>query len=466
MSLIIGLAACSKAVDDVPTDNTDNGEPTLMALKLSFPTSEQTRAGEETGLADESAIRTIDILIYGQNRILLDSKHFTSTDFTLQNGSYTATQLIQTTTGLKYVFAAANLPDNLLQSIKAARDVNTLTDDAYTIDRAAIAGADDDAFIMCSSKLTGQTLKSYTPTPEQEGVADPQLPRENRFDIQLIRMAAKVTVTEANNLSKVMHNGRLVGDLEFAIDHYNNKSYLIQRSAPDFIDPNWDETGWRTAPDGKTVTSIAESKYWDDLAKKTPGSDYLTVDASGTDFNSLAKTYVSENSSEPGILLKGTLTRLIVRATFLPGKVYETDAAATGFPVGYKEVDGPATATTFYKITNSAGQAFFTLNKNDVAGLSKAVGATTGAAEEIEYTDGKCYYSLWLNSHANAGAARYQTLRNQYYACTITGVHAIGSPREELDDLETPMIEPATDISVEIAVKTWDVVTNSYVLGE
>jgi hypothetical protein len=465
LSLMVGLIACSKDLNTGTIDPIDEGEPTLMALTLSFPAPEQTRADDSaTGLADESKISTFDVFIYGSNRLWLATHSFTVDDFTIVDNTYTAKKLIKTTVGLKYVFVAANLPGTIKSKIETVMDAGTLTNDGYTIGRTLLTGENEDAFIMCGSSLLAQTLQSYAVTA---GDRTDQIPPGNIFDVKLIRLASKVTVVEGATLEKSIRTGTL-SELNFAIDHYNNQSYLIQGNAPNYADPNWDMVGWKKNSSNADVASIVDSKFWGDLSKKAPGdAGYKVVNANGTAFETLNKEYVAENTSEPGILLRGTLTRLIVRAKFTPKHVYEADPTHTTFPEGYKEVDGPAAPQTFYMILGSNGQEYYTLNQADINGLSLAVGASA-TDSYLTYTDGYCYYSLWLNSSdaESNKVTRYQPLRNQYYACTITKVNAIGSDQEILQDPEMPMIEPETNIAVDVNVKSWDVVTNDYVLDK
>ncbi|MDR0939304.1 MAG: Mfa1 family fimbria major subunit [Mediterranea sp.] len=464
LSLILGFGACTQTHDDGADITIEEGDPTLMALSLSFPVPDKTRGEEETGLASESAINTVDVFIYGANRVYLSHTRFLQSDFDITGGKYTGKKLIKTTSGLKFIFVGANLPETVIQKVIDGFHTTALSTEAQYITKEMMVGSGEDAFVMCSKELESKTLATYTPSTDD--ATDPNLPADNKFDVELVRLAAKVTVAEGKNLERRTPEGTFVGNIEFAVDHFNNKTFLLQGSAPKYADPNWDEPGWKAGDKKKGNDSIKYSNYWDDLAKKPAGTGYQAINQNGTAFAQLAKAYVAENTSEPGILLKGTLTRLIIRGRFKPDYVYvANDQQQLNPPLGYQLQDNRSgDVGTFYLIMNSAGQAYYCLDGAILPGLSDAV---KGASDNrvYTYTNGYCYYDLWLNNDEKA-PVRYQPLRNEYYACTITAIKALGNPTEELDDPDMTMLEPTTNIAVDMDIMPWTVVPHDYVLGE
>ncbi|MDR0961337.1 MAG: Mfa1 family fimbria major subunit [Mediterranea sp.] len=466
-SIAWSLAACQNSVDNVNDPIAEEGDPTYMALSLSFPATQTRTEHDGNATADEVKIETVDVFVYSDNRVQAYHKTLPVSEFDYDSSTdkYTTKELIQTTAGLKYVFVGVNFPAALVSELDGESASQRLADVGRALDIDALKGGGD-AFIMCNKTLAQNTLVATA-----SDVTFATLPGSNKFDIVVTRLASKVSMQEKSGISYDINEGSFTG-LEFALDHINGKSFLLQGSDPNYADPNWTHAGWTDNAEGAEATdvpgpeSVVNSGYWDDLVKKTPNGDYKAVVAAGTTPN---VHYLAENTSQPAALLKGTLTRLIVRTKFLPKEVYIADGSNTTIaPVGYAKVTSASQSITapqtFYLVTDNNGFHYYTFDNSLVSGLKTAV---EGTVDPLTYTDGYCYYDLWFNSEeASGNTTQFQSLRNQYYNYTISGFKMLGDNTEALDDPDEPMFEPDTKIAVTLSIEDWELKSKEFTLGE
>ncbi|MDR0976263.1 MAG: Mfa1 family fimbria major subunit [Prevotellaceae bacterium] len=498
---IAGLASCN--TDDLP-NGTDTAEgtnvTTTMTLNLKFPTAPATRA-DVNAVAAEGVVKTVSVFIYSASGVLQNDTTMLlaggfDTPGTEESGqtAYTSKVTIYATTGPKKIFVGVNLPDALKTALHNEARMANLISNARTLTRTDLLGTSSDVdgilgddeeetgFVMCSPIMADATLVV---------TSDATYATANTVEVDVARLAAKVTVSESSDLTTteplaVAAAGGSFDNLQFAIDNFNQKSYLIQGIEPAYMDPNWDLATW-IAEDGKVV----ESSYYDDLdnidnAKTAQDAKdnvygYYNVNSSTEGVAAYNNAYVAENTSET--LKKGTLTRVIVKAEFLPDYLWAADEDnKTAPPIGYSKSANTLDFDTngdFYLIVDPAGTAYYTLSKTVAVGAAgTAVGCgdpannfeagslaeVLGASSVIKYTDSNCYYDLWLNTDKASDEPRYQPLRNHYYQCKITDIAALGDHTEALDTPED-VATSDTNIKVDINVLYWSFVTNNYVLG-
>jgi hypothetical protein len=434
---LFGVSSCTTE-SDPGGGEVEEGKPTYMTIALNFPKSDtQTRAtGDTTATLAETEIKKVDVYIYNGSGIYLSHTPLTFNDFNQQSSTtsadvYKTKSKIQTTTGLKHVFVGINLPSSIAVGLEN-KPMSELSNAEKTLNYSDLTGSN--GFVMCSDTVVAGTFV--------ENDNDPA----NEVRINVTRLVAKVTVQTAANLQIGGVPGTL-DNLEFAVNNFNTKSYLIQGEAPDFKDPNW--------PSG----SYSAADFINDPLNTggyAPILDLVTYPNPGV--NDYSPRYAAENTSEDHT--KGEITRVTVRATFIPATI-TVDASGTTAP---NPASSPA---TFWVVSISPNDptAYFA---NSTVATDYAVANGLTASNVEVYTNGYCYWDMFLNKQSASGtgssaADRWDVLRNDYYKCTISRIVAPGRSTPDVVDPTTP---PATDtsISVEINVLFWNLVTDDYVL--
>jgi hypothetical protein len=251
-------------------------------------------------------------------------------------------------------------------------------------------------------------------------------------------MVAKITVAKASNMVQTGVPGRLI-DLSFAINNFNESSFLVQGAAPEYKDPNWE----------------ADDNYYESQFSQAGPDDYELVNkAEDADLNSL---YAAENTSQNHTM--GEITRVTVRAAFIPDSimVYKNGIDNTeGYITSSSaEITAPR---TFWMVTlyrpNPEIAIFY---DEDIAeNYAQYYGSTADKVEVVPFTDGLCYWDIFLNEDGE-----WDVIRNDYYRSTITQITVPGRPGVGVTHPDFP---PAvkTDITIKIDVLPWESVENNY----
>ncbi|MCL1973693.1 MAG: Mfa1 family fimbria major subunit [Bacteroidetes bacterium] len=422
------LASCMKEI----TNGVKEGEPTYLGLSFTFPANSKagTKATTDDNATEaEAAFYTADVFIYNTaTGMPANYAHFDSSDFTFTGANATpdadkwtmnSGKLIPTTTGNKTIIVGLNLPADMLAEIKdqSFPAVAKLVDLARATSTSA-------GFVMFSTAPKQVTL-----------VKEPGFTGENdnHPTVQVERIVAKVAVKKSETIQYV--GGGYMKSLEFELNNINKKSLYIR--PVDKKDHNWvstPSTGDDALIDGRT--------------------NFIAVNESNTTVKSLSPKYCLENTTQN--FLKGQITRVSVRGTWVPGvvKVY---ANGTSKAEGYADdpIADTQVAQTFYAVTynNGASRGYF---------FNQAVAndfvADNPGATLITYTGGVCYWDIFLNPAEN-----FDVYRNDFYLCTITKVMVPGRPTPELPD---PLLPPTqtTDMMVDIEILYWNLVEQSVVL--
>ncbi|MDR0508129.1 MAG: Mfa1 family fimbria major subunit [Dysgonamonadaceae bacterium] len=404
LTIIGGFTRCNgDGLNDNGSSTVKNeGEPTYMTLNLSVPESYQLRADNDT--SKESTLESIDVFIYNGSAdydYYISHSRFNNP---VRNANGYTIQNIPTSTGDKRVFVLANFTETKAKELEY-KNANRLNKDAYTLLISDLV-ANSKVIAMTSTKVESATFTSNV--------------ESNRVSSTLKRVIAKVTVQEDDNIDKTSVTGLgTLNNLKWTIDNYNNKSFLLQDA--DKKDPNWD-----------TYTASDFSRWRE--------ADWADVKAARSN-NLLYRQYAQENTSRDQ--REKELTRVLLRAQFTPAQALNKVGANWVYQTNYN------TGTFWVVIVRKdlPEMAFF----NNSTSASSFANETANASSPIEYTDGYCYWDLFLHN----GNYDWGVLRNIYYKCVIKSILFLG---RHTPDVSKPEEKPdiPTNISAEVTVQEWE----------
>ena len=437
------FASCNK---DNGIVSDEKGDPTLMTVSINFPKGPQTRStvtDDPFATDGEAKINHIDVFIYNSmTGSFLSHTNLTGDDFTKKPNSddrdrYDVTATIPTTTGNRIVFAGINLPEGLVSEFKN-KPVDALANVPQEMGKADLTGSSENSFAMFSVE---GVEKSFTVDETA-----------NKVTLVCQRLVAKVTVEQAPKMEVNGISGALI-NLEYGINNFNKKTFLLQGTAPYKKDPNWAKGSYNEAE----FVQLADFSDYKSVAEFV---DNYTV--------SSAPLYVSENTSEGKT--KRELTRATVRGQIIPKEVAHWDGATLSHnpnsnypndPASFYSVIGSIYDGTYYFIDETMANEFAAY-KNDELGY-------TGDREikPIKYTDGSCYWDIFLNKTPrtpNGPENKWDVLRNDFYRCKITHITTPGRSGPDLEDgggggtgPDVPPDAENTNISVDIEILFWNV---------
>jgi hypothetical protein len=263
----------------------------------------------------------------------------------------------------------------------------------------------------------------------------------NKVTLKCQRMVAKITVETSASLVVDGDPGTLAY-LSFGINNFNNKIYMLQDLSDEHKDPNW---LWNA----DTAEDFEDAGFFDynlfilnrALIPNPTNDDY-------------SPGYASENTSQGK--LKKEITRATVRATFIPRDI--TEGTTGNYTIN--SAHGVIIPQTFYAVTPSitAGTSYF-FDENAANAFVVEKGGT-----KLTYTDGYCYWNIFLNKNPLNTVNKWDVLRNDFYKCNITRIVVPGRNTPDVPDPEvTPDVE--TNITVEIDILFWHTpIISDYVL--
>lgn len=418
-ALMLGLTSCSNDFNG-SEQGSETGEKTYMSITLDFPHGGATRSvADENGTEEEATVKSVDVFICLPGSGAVTHHALSIADFTADENTnkYTATTKIPTTTGAKVVYAGVNLPTGIASLVANEADLKALPQSLGRAQLTTVANG-----IPMFSSAVASTFVA-----EKDGV-------ENRVALSAKRMVAKVTVEKSVSLKQEGVAGKL-GKLEFAVNNFNNKSFLVQGLAPDFKDPNW---------------NVYTAADFESFGKEY--TDYIEIVEKQADVTALKAQYAAENTSE--LHRKKEITRVTVRSTFIPAIV--TSVVAADFVTAENTKQTPE---TFWMVTDKAkNETHCFYVKRDAEAFANYV-----SGKVVEYENGYCYWDLFLNKgHGNTGK-QWDVVRNEFFRCTISRIITPGRETPELPEGggdETP--DEDTNIFTDIQVLNW----NTPVLGD
>jgi hypothetical protein len=270
---------------------------------------------------------------------------------------------------------------------------------------------------MFSDKLEDKELKVDEELDKENG-------EENKVIITVDRAVAKVAAFDVRE-EKVTHSDGTFGAVKFAIRNRNNGFYPLQLKENGVVkDHN------RGIPYDPTEFSH--------------GEDYVSVNANeSVDAPDWTAKYTTENTSEEPV--EGNSTYAVIQVIFQP-KFYDEDGELMG---------SDENATTFWTVKAADGKYYYF--KDSETATEYATARSLGTP--VEYEDGKCYYSAYLD----AGSGGYSTLRNKLYKLRIKNIVPPGRPSPEPGNPDTPLGQPV-DLDFEIILNDWIILVDDYEL--
>lgn len=429
LAAIMAFTSCSKN-DSADEYKTGNGAETYIGVSIALPFFSGTRAEDGTaGIAAEKLISTIAIFIVEGINADYEILDVNATNFahtTVDNREiYTGKVAIPTTTGIKKVYAVANLTSDI---------ISKLTVSGYTAMNAAAFGLTDDKFLTIASPtvLTSMVMSgAYTANgglldlsvaqTAEEAIASP-------IEITINRNLSKAVVQQASTYHVTGGTTTLSWTL---INKANDANFLLQGTG----------THYSIVPAGATNNDA--HAYWSNFSGMIGTPDYINVLSYGTgDAKTAAyaeSKYMFENY--PTDFYAGNTTAARIKGVFVPTTVFENLSAGT--PVA---AEAFASGNDFYR-SNIDG-TYWTLMGRDAAILHNYNGHTA-TTDFIHYAGGVGYYTIWVNDGTNNGVDR-----NSYYLMQITEVRGPGSPTEPINPIV--QVEEDTYIGVSIIVLNWD----------
>lgn len=420
----ISLAGCNNDKND-PRNQESEGKQTFMTVSLTFPKGDTRVTSDPNATEDEAGIKTVDVFIYTGTGYFLSHTALRASDFTqAASGSnedkytYSAASKIETTTGSRNVYVGINLPSDLVTELNN-RPMSELTTAVRTLSREQMT-----------------TVANGLPMFSTEGVqsvfVEDDTAAANNITVKVQRLVAKITVSKSATMEQSGVEGKLA-DITFAINNFNLKSFLIQGEDP-YKDPNWAIGSYAAGDFSQAITT----DYVDvlDLAEiSNPGvDDYFP-------------RYASENTSEGKT--KKEITRVTVRATFIPENIYVDDENGS-YETSTATLEGITTPRTFWSVTPVIGgpSAYFF----DEA-IAQLYSEDNSDAEIVTFANGYCYWDMFLNKPGTTD--KWDVLRNDYYKCNITRMVAPGKPNP---DVYPPDATPDdnTSITVSVDVLFWN----------
>lgn len=405
---LIGLAlgGCNKPEGNDPDVVEPEGRPAKLKLSLALPNIIQTYAGETdpNATTEETAIDHVDVFVYDDgDGFGLTYERYTAAQIAAGTVPFPnlreITPTLDVRTGRKQIYVGVNLPDEIVDRLKTGHYVNEVFSTINFVD-----GSGNVAFFNADIDDDGTGNNSKHIYNIVEGGT-------NEITIDVARLVSKIIVKQTADLLTVDASGGTLSDLQFTIGQRNQVAYvlpLIHKSGDDPADPNYANG---------SAASASQLALVDDASYVPVNASTVTnwADA-GTQ-----KVYAPENTIDDagGAAQHNDVTYVSVRAKFEPN-VFEDPA------------DEPAIWDgTFYAVftgnddEDGIGQRYF--YDQDNADAYVLANPTTAAATVHTYTEGYCYYRIYLNQGQN-----YSFYRNNIYVATITHINTIGTTGKDV----------------------------------
>ena len=458
------FASCNKEEASVKGDSWEGGK-TTMGLTISLPTANGSRAADGDPInatAAESTIKSISVFIFKGDGTLATNgyKEFTSltTQFTNDgSGNYTLndSEKIETTSGVKRIYIAANLPSGTGSSVTTVAEFKAL-ETSWDAAGETWADTSNKGYVMCSQEKN-ETLV---------GQEDLTAAAANTVSAALERVVSKVVVTVNNNTQKFTQTVNATPSdisVEYTILDWTpclvaKSAYLAQNKAgTKLVTPNNNRTDWPTDLSGfMAVNTLAESGSWSSPA--------------------INSSYIGENA--PEAMLYGEATNVMIRTRIAPAqRAYVNGSSALVWTSATVSdyVDG------VYVVRSDDGSLYFCNSVSDVTAVSSKLTGPT----YVHYPGRYAYFIVTLNAEK---ALPYTAMvyRNQFIHVEVTGIKEgkFGGalpgdgdgttppdpedPDPEIPDPwnpEDPIIEEDACLIVKTSVAPWVYAANPIELG-
>ena len=433
MAATVLFASCAKdGSETTPAGGGQEGGKATLILKMAFPRT----YAESAATAGESKVNTVDVFIFNKaDGSLVNHKPLTDADFTPSGNDYVANDGIETTAGAKLIGIGINLPATIVSNINnTVKNASAVESYVYSVTASSIAAPN--SFVMFSTEMADETLKADDDPGFVSGT-------DNVISVDIERMAGKGAVATTAAYTPAVGSLATVNALEYRLMQTNTKSYLMRNA--DGKDPNYVSSDFITSgvPSG--------TQYDASVFENTVAADYIAVGAVtsyAADFSDCPAFYGAENTSD--FYQKGTSTYFLVRAQVTPNDIVD----------GTNTSQGAGTpGASFYMVTDGT-TTLFTANPIDAGALSNNATAFPGGPSSVDvttYTDGYCYYSVFVGSASAPGNTGRAFLRNNFHIGQIKAINGIGKSTEP--EVIVPPTAPVdgelATIDVEFKVLNW-----------
>lgn len=453
----LAFAACSNNEENyVPQpENPDANAPdAYTAFAIRIPHVPKTRAltrATDPGTAEENKVKTLHVFIYDAEAPYTPTiAEFSTTDQSLvqKSGSdseWVTNSAIKTKKADKYIFAGVNLPQAIVNEIKSRGfGAFNYREFAQTVNEVS---SSMDGFVMFNSAFPAKTSADNLYPSESEA----QAPGAH-LNIPVDRVIAKASVSKGQNF--VVNGGGDMTYLSYGWRNINKAFYFVQKIENGLIqDHNW------------LTYSVNDF---------TPGNDALTVNEYG--ITPTKFSYAMENAFNfiPNQTLVDEATFLSIQGRFRPNEVIRIiPRASRAYPSSGSDFEtitnpnsGPA---TFYIVRTDDGVINYFVDRNSALAFAQLCNEGADgmpALAEIydidknTYTNGTCYYHIFVNGEANTPQKPYSIYRNQYYKVTLNSIQAPGDPSDNYDDGK--IIQPNAWIGVDVEVNEWELIEENH----
>ncbi|MBC8986319.1 Mfa1 family fimbria major subunit [Pedobacter sp. N36a] len=370
------LAACKKDQKSEVNFKETNGKDARLQLMVSAPKSVFTYAAGDANATDaEMKINTLDVFVYddGAPFTLTSYTHIDGNDIYEADGKTIKAQSIEVKTGAKQVFVGVNLAQEIVNKLKSNyANMNT----ALNVDMATLVNGDG------SVAMFNESINRISVSEDQAA---------NKITVPVSRLVAKTSVKSGQSLMLSNISGGNLSELNYTIGQANTKQ--IVAPLVNFKDANW----------------IAADHTGSDL-RLVDISTFIPLNVASATVGSQNVMYAPENTSKEHQY--NQVTYLSVRGKFTPSVL-----------TGTKPIEANG---TFYAVFTNYGVYYF-------GSLQEAQqhADENGGAAPITYSNGYCYYRLYLNPEGSVmGEGKYDLLRNVYYNATVTKINGLGTPGE------------------------------------
>ncbi len=442
VALMTGFTSCSNDDDAVDTAKINKGTPTAMDFTITMPHVQTYASTDGNATTAEIDMKNVNVLIYEESTpgsyILEKIAPLTAADFSPVSGTpdtYTlnVASKITTTTGNKRIYVAMNFAGTYPV---VGTPESALPAWVHTLSSEGELSNTTNGWAMFSVEKKDANLVTET---------DAAYSTANRVKISVKRMVAKISVQENAALrtgGQILSQGGILTNLQFAVGHANKSIFPLQKrvgGSPSIMvqDNNW--------------ASFATTDFFDITNYTLASPAYKAVDAATATAQTVSPVYAPENTAQTYDVDGKNLTYISVRAQYAPAFF----ADATGTSKGVNTV--PA---TFWTVTKTDGSILY-FNVETEANTYQA--ATSGSVKSAEYTNGLCYFRVYLNKTGAPDAAiagsvanKFDVLRNNYYITSIKSIKAPGKPTDE-----GKVTEPTTIIT-DVEVEPWQPVVDDY----
>lgn len=447
----LAMASCSNEKEFAdPSDDPVNEVPDVYAsfsINIPHTSGEHSMSARATdpGINEESTVKSLHIFIYDAASPYTPTvAEFTVAGNTLQQASgntskWITNHPISTKKADKYIFAGINLNTDIVNYITSnglgafnykefAQEVTQLADQT-------------NGFVMFND-----TYPAITPAANlYEKKSDAE---SNHLSISVNRVTAKAAAFTSPGF--IVNGGGSMTDLKFGWRNLNKKFYFIQDKRETLIkDYNWDNYAIQDFSRGADAIGVYSSS-------DTPSSFSYAPEN--------AFQYVSGTSNVDGT------TFISISGVFKPARIITTvnPSPSSGADFEIKDNASPA-GTTFYVvrtadeianyfIDGSVAQQYADLCIAGATGMPPFHGNYVLA--DNTYTDGVCYFHVFVNGDATTPQAPYNIYRNQYFKITINSIQAPGNPSDNFDNNKP--IQPNSWIGADVEVVPWEVIEEDH----